>query len=315
MYEINFPKLELGDLKPKYPIIQGGMAIKISMAGLASAVAEEGGIGLIAGTALTVKELKKEIRKAKEKTDGIIGVNIMFAAKDFPKLIKESIASGIDLIVSGAGFSRDMFTLGKKGDVPVVPIVSSVGLAKISEKLGAAGIVIEGGNAGGHLGTDRDSWELIEEIKDEVSIPVIGAGGVVTPPDMKKMFEMGVDGVQMGTRFLASKEADVADVFKKMCVDCDKEDIVKIMSSVGLPANAIKSRFTELIKKGEAPPPEDCNDCLKKCTKNFCIRDALIAARNGDTENGVFFTGEDMHKVKEILSVKEIFKLFKEYDE
>ena len=313
MEAINFPKLKLGDLKPKYPIIQGGMAVKISMADLASAVAEEGGIGLIAGTALKVKELKEEIKKAREKTDGILGVNIMFAAKDFSKLIKESIASGIDVIVSGAGFSRDMFKLGRKGDVPIVPIVSSVKLARISEKLGAAGIVVEGGNAGGHLGTDRDSWDLIEEIKDKVSIPVIGAGGVVTPPDMKKMFDMGVDGVQLGTRFLASEEADVASEFKEMCVNAGKKDIVKIMSSVGLPANAIKSKFTELIKKGLAPEPESCNGCLKKCTKEFCIRDALLAARAGDKENGVFFTGEDMYKVKEILSVKEIFRRFKEF--
>ncbi|MGM0410888.1 MAG: NAD(P)H-dependent flavin oxidoreductase [Bacillota bacterium] len=307
---MNFPELRIGDLKPKYPIMQGGMAIKISMAELASSVAEEGGIGLIAGTALKVEELKEEIKKAKEKTDGIVGVNIMFAARDFSKLIKESIAQGIDLIVSGAGFSRDMFTLGKKGDVPVVPIVSSLRLAKISEKLGAAAIVVEGGNAGGHLGTDRDSWELLEEIKDEVDIPVIGAGGVATPQDMKKMFDMGVDGVQMGSRFLASEEADVAEIFKEMCVKANKEDIVKIMSSVGLPANAIKSRFTELIKNGEAPDPVSCNRCLKKCTEEFCIRDALLAARDGDTENGVFFTGEDMHKIKEILSVKEIFKRF-----
>lgn len=304
--------MRLGDLRPKYPIVQGGMAIKVSMADLASAVANEGGIGLIAGTALKVKELKEEIAKAREKTDGILGVNIMFAAKDFSKLIKESIASGIDLIVSGAGFSRDMFKLGKEGDVPIIPIVSSIKLARISEKLGAAGIVVEGGNAGGHLGTDRDSWELIKEINDKVDIPVIGAGGVVTPSDMKRMFNFGVDGVQMGTRFLASEEADVASEFKEMCVNADKKDIVKIMSSVGLPANAIKSKFTELIQKGLAPEPESCNGCLKKCTKEFCIRDALLAAREGDRENGVFFTGEDMYKVNEILSVKEIFKKFKE---
>ena len=96
----------------------------------------------------------------------------------------------------------------------------------------------------------------------------------------------------MGTRFLASEESDVSDVFKEMCVKAEKEDIIKIMSSVGLPANAIKSKFTDLIQKGEAPEPENCINCLKKCTKKFCIRDALLAAREGDRENGVFFTGE-----------------------
>ena len=289
------------------------MAVKVSMADLAGAVAEEGGIGLIAGSAMTVQELKDEIRKAREKTDGIIGVNIMFAARDFLKLVKASIESGIDLIVSGAGFSRDMFTLGKKADVPIVPIVSSVKLARISEKLGADAIVVEGGNAGGHLGADEDSWTLIEKIKDKVSIPVIGAGEVVTPADIKKMFDLGVDGVQMGTRFLASEEADVDDVFKEMVVEAEKEDVVRIISSVGFPANAIRNKFTDLIQANEAPSPEQCTKCLKKCTEEFCIFDALLRARAGDKESGVFFTGKSIHKIKEILSVKEIFNRIKNY--
>jgi NAD(P)H-dependent flavin oxidoreductase YrpB (nitropropane dioxygenase family) len=289
------------------------MAVKVSMADLASAVAEEGGIGLIAGTALTVKELKDEIKKARSKTDGIIGVNIMFAARDFVDLIKTSIESGIDLIVSGAGFSRDMFTLGKKGDVPIVPIVSSVKLARISEKLGASAIVVEGGNAGGHLGTDEDSWPLVERIKDKVSIPIIGAGEVVTPPDIRNMLDIGADGVQMGTRFLGSEESDVDGVFKKMVVEAGKEDVVRIMSSVGFPANAIKNKFTDRVQASQAPSPESCIKCLKKCSEKFCILDALLKARNGDKENGAFFTGESIHKIKEILSVKEIFKRIKDY--
>ncbi len=313
-YRINFPELKFGGLRPKYPIIQGGMAVKVSMAELAGAVANEGGIGLIAGTALKVKELKREIKKARKITDGIIGVNIMFAANDFVNLVKGAISAGIDLIVSGAGFSRDMFTLGKEGNVPIVPIVSSLRLAKISEKLGADAIVVEGGNAGGHLGTDKESWELVKKIKDRVSIPVIGAGDVVTPPDMKRMFDLGLDGVQMGTRFLASEESDVSSVFKDLCVSAEKEDIVRIMSSVGFPANAIKTPFVEKIMNDRAPSPVKCVDCLKKCSKSFCIREALLKARSGNYEEGVFFTGEGLPKIKEILSVKEIFKKFKEYN-
>lgn len=310
---MKFPKLKIGNLVPEYPIIQGGMAIRISMADLASAVANEGGIGVIAGTALPVEELKREIRKAKSKTDGILGVNIMFAAREFKKLLKGSIEAGIDLIISGAGFSRDMFTLGEEYDVPVVPIVSSLRLAKISEKLGAAAIVIEGGNAGGHLGTEEEAIPLIKKIKDKINIPVIGAGDIVTPEDVDNMFKLGVDGVQMGSRFLASDEANIADNFKELCVNAKKEDIVRIMSSVGLPANAIKTRFTELVKEDKAPKPVSCNKCLKKCTEKFCIRDALLKGRKGDLEEGVFFTGEGMWKVNEILSVKEIFKRLKNY--
>ncbi|MCF8009413.1 MAG: nitronate monooxygenase [Halanaerobiales bacterium] len=310
---MKFPKLKIGSLIPKYPIIQGGMAIKISMADLASAVANQGGIGVIAGTAIPVEEIREEIKKAKSMTDGILGVNIMFAAREFKKLLIASIESGIDLIISGAGFSRDMFTIGKEYNVPVVPIVSSLRLAKISEKLGAAAIVIEGGNAGGHLGTDQDAIPLIKKIKDKVSIPAIGAGDIVTPQDVDNIFKMGLAGVQMGTRFLASKEANIADTFKELCVKTKKEEIVKIMSSVGLPANAIRTKFIDLIINGKAPEPENCDSCLKKCTKNFCIRDALLKGRKGDLEEGVFFTGEGLWKIDKILSVKEIFEEIKNY--
>ena len=311
---MKFPKLKIGDLVPEYPIIQGGMAIRISMAELASAVADEGGIGVIAGSALPINELKAEIKKAKKRTDGIIGVNIMFAVKEFKKSLLASIEAGVDVIISGAGFSRDMFTVGKKYDVPVVPIVSSLRLAKISQKLGADAIVVEGGDAGGHLGTDEDALPLIKRVKDKIDIPVIGAGDIVTPADVDNMFKLGLDGVQMGTRFLASEEANIADNFKELCVKTKKEDIVQIMSSVGLPANAIKTNFTELIKRGEAPEPIYCDDCLKKCTKEFCIRDALLKGRAGDLEEGVFFTGKGLWKINKILSVKEIFKKIKEYD-
>ena len=308
MLEIKFPRLKINNLQPKYPIIQGGMAIKVSMAGLASAVANEGGIGVIAGTALTVDELKQEIKKAKKMTNGIIGVNIMFAARDFMNLLKTSIKAGVDLVISGAGFSRDMFPVGKKSNVPIVPIVSSLRLARISEKLGAAAIVVEGGNAGGHLGTDKDSWELVKKIKEKVKIPIIGAGDVVNSRDINKMFKMGLDGVQMGTRFLASEESDVDSFFKRLCVKAKKEDVINIMSSVGFPANAIKTRFSELVLSGQAPEPVSCSKCLKQCTESFCIKEALLKARDGDKENGIFFAGKGAWKIKEILSVKKIFR-------
>ncbi len=289
------------------------MAIKVSMAELAAAVADEGGIGLIAGTAMTVEELKKEITRAREKTDGIIGVNIMFAASDFLKIIKQSISSGIDLIVSGAGFSRDMFGLGREAGIPVVPIVSSLKLARISEKLGAAALVVEGGDAGGHLGSDEDSADLLARIKGKVSIPVITAGNIVTPEDVKEAFQRGADGVQMGTRFLASRESGVASYFKELCIKSEDDDAVKIMSSVGMPARAIKTPMVEKIQQGETSPPEKCIGCLKKCSKKFCVRSALLAGKAGDPEKGLFFTGAGIGKIKEILSVKEIFDRLKEY--
>lgn len=310
---MKFPKLKIGDLIPKYPIIQGGMAIKISMAKLAAAVANEGGIGVIAGTALSVDELKKEIKKAKEMTKGIIGVNIMYAATDFVEGVKASIEAGIDLIIYGAGFSRDVFEIGKDANVPIVPIVSSLKLAKIAEKLGAAAIVVEGANAGGHLGTDKDSWEIVKEIKESVKIPVIGAGGVVTPEDVKRMLDLGLDGVQMGTRFLASEECEIADSYKELLVKSGNADVITIESSAGLPANAISTPFSRSVMAGNPTPVTHCNNCLKHCNRKFCVNDALRKGHAGDMENGLFFTGRDLDKIKEIMSVKEIFKEIVEY--
>ncbi len=309
-----FPKLKIGNLVPKYPIIQGGMAIKISMAKLAAAVANEGGIGVIAGTALSVEELKNEIKKAKELTKGIVGVNIMYAASDFMEGVMASIEAGIDLIIYGAGFSRDIFEVGKEKNVPIVPIVSSLKLAKIAEKLGAAAIVVEGGNAGGHLGTDQDSWDIVKEIKENVKIPVIGAGGVATPEDVKRMFDLGLDGVQIGTRFAATDECEIAQEYKDLLVNKGSADVVTIMSSAGLPANAIRTEFSQKVLDDKAPLPKACHSCLKFCTRKFCVNDALRKGHEGDLVEGLFFTGRELDKIKDIVPVKEVFRRIVEYE-
>ncbi len=289
------------------------MAIKISQSELAAAVAEEGGIGIIAATAMTAEELKQEIKRTRDKTDGIFGVNIMFAASEFRELLEIAVSTGVDLVISGAGFSRDMFAVGQEADVPVLPIVSSLRLAKISEKLGAAAIVAEGENAGGHLGGKKSSAEILREIKGKVDIPVISAGNIVTPSEVKGAFERGADGVQMGTRFLASEESDAAEAFMNLCLEAEKEDIVKIMSSVGMPARTIRTKMVEKIQEGKAPPPKNCINCLKKCSKKFCVRRALLEGRKGNLEEGLFFTGPGLGKIKEILSVKEIFQRLKSF--
>ena len=300
-------QLKIGNLKPELPIIQGGMAVKVSNHKLAAAVADQGGIGVIAGSAISGEELINEIKKAKELTSGIVGVNIMFAVNNFLELVNAAISAEVDLIISGAGFSRDIFGLSKKAGIPFVPIVSSLKLAKISERLGASAIIVEGGNAGGHLGTDKDSWEIVKEIKDGVNIPVIGAGGIIDKEDMERMFSLGVNGVQLGSRFLATEESNVADNFKEMIVNLKKEDIVTIISSVGLPANAIKTPLVEKILNDNPPKPEKCIKCLKACSHKFCIFKALNKAREGDLEQGLFFVGKEAYRINEILSVKEVF--------
>lgn len=305
--------VKIGDLEIKIPIIQGGMAIRASMAKLASAVANEGGVGVIAGSTLTIDELKEEIRKARAaivNKGGALGVNIMVATTTFADLVKASIEEKVDMIICGAGFSRDVFDMVKNTGVKLVPIVSSLKLAKIAEKLGADAIVVEGGNAGGHLGTDLDSWDIVEEIAHGVSIPVFGAGGVMVPEDAKRMLSLGAVGVQMGSRFLACEESNVDQAFKEMYVNAKEGDVITIMSSAGLPANTIKSPYADKINNKEVLTPKSCSKCLKKCTYKFCVNNSLVEGHAGNYETGLFFAGKEIWRINEILSVHEIFERF-----
>ena len=302
---MKLPELKIGNKTAKIPIVQGGMAIRLSTARLAAAVANEGGIGLIAASGMTHPELRYEIKLARSLTDGIIGINIMVAASDFAGIVRTAVDAGIDLIVAGAGFSRDIFGIGKESNTPIVPIVSSVKLAKISEKLGATAIVVEGKEAGGHLGTDISARELIPPIREAVKIPVIAAGGVLTGKDISDMLKMGANGVQMGSRFAASLESNGAPFLKEYYLNSQPEDIVVIHSPVGLPGRAVRTPFSKRVMEGNVPP-KGCDNCLKACKHNFCIVKALIRAQQGDLETGLVFTGEYMPRITEILPVKEI---------
>ena len=303
---MKLPELRIGAKIAKVPVVQGGMAIRLSTARLASAVANQGGIGLIAASGMSEEELRYEIRLARSLTDGIIGINIMVAAKKFSEVVKTAIDEGIDLVVAGAGFSRDMFGLGKESGTPIVPIVSSVKLAKISQRLGASAIVVEGKEAGGHLGTSTSVRELIPDIAAAVDIPVIAAGGVLHGQDVVDLIKMGASGVQMGSRFASSVEANSAPILKEFYLKSKPEDIVVIHSPVGLPGRAVRNPFAARIMNGSVPPTR-CDNCLKACKHNFCIIRSLIRAQQGDVETGLVFTGEYISRIKKIIPVKDIF--------
>ncbi len=311
---MKLPVLKIGNLVAEVPIVQGGMAIRLSTARLAAAVASEGGIGLIAASGMKFDELRKEIRVARELTGGkgIIGINAMVAAREFLGLITTAAEEKVDLIVAGAGFSRDMFAVGRQYGVAIVPIVSSVKLAKIAEQLGASAIVVEGTEAGGHLGTQQSIKEILPEIVKAVKIPVIAAGGAVTGQDVAELLKLGASGVQMGSRFAASEESNGADELKQFYLKMKKEDVVQIDSPVGYKGRAILNPFAQLSLEGNAPKPTECDSCLKHCTRSFCIIRALTRAQQGDVETGLVFTGANMWKIKEILPVKEIFRRLKE---
>ncbi|MCP8969359.1 NAD(P)H-dependent flavin oxidoreductase [Ectobacillus ponti] len=303
------PQLKIGHMMPKVPIMQGGMGVGISLSGLASAVANAGGIGIISGTGISIDELRLHIRKARESMqgEGYIGVNVLFAMNDFAQKMKAAIEEKVDFIISGAGISRDMYAWRKAASIPVISIVSSAKLARLSERLGAAAVVVEGHEAGGHLGTDRPLFDILPEVVEAVGIPVLAAGGIMNGKDLARAIEMGAAGVQMGTRFVASEECDAPLSFKEKYVQAKEEDTMLVKTTVGLQGRAIKNAFSELIADQERKVKiRKCQDCLKNCSYRFCTLDSLVTSMNGDCENGLVFAGARVHEIKEILPVKTI---------
>jgi NAD(P)H-dependent flavin oxidoreductase YrpB (nitropropane dioxygenase family) len=297
------PELTIGSVTARLPIIQGGMAVRISMSPLATAVAEAGGIGVIAGSGLDEAELAAEVRSARAATSGVVGVNVMVAVRKFKELVHVALAEGADLIIAGAGFSRDVFTWCKEAGVPMVPIVGSERVARLAERFGASAVIVEGVEAGGHLGTDEPMKELLPRIIESVDIPVIGAGGVVTGSDIKDVLDLGAAGVQMGSRFAATVESSASEAFKQMYVEADENDIVLVKSPVGLPGRAIRSALTRRLESGDVPRIERCVACLKDCGKDYCIIDKLVKAQQGDVEDGLVFAGTSAARVHDIPTV------------
>ena len=310
---MKLPELKIGQFTARVPIIQGGMSIRVSTSALAIPVAECGGIGTIGGSGLPVAELQEDIRKAKSATDGIIAVNIMYAMKDFYELVMGSIEAGVDMIITGAGFSRDIFKIGKKYNVPIVSIVSSPAFARLAEKLGAAAIVVEAAEAGGHLGTQTKLRDLFPSIRKVVNkVPLIAAGGITDGFDMAEMMDkFGADGIQIASRFVLSKECSVSQEFKDAFLNAEEEDIVLVSSPVGMPGRAINTPFVQKMLNNEDISVKECKyKCLKKCSYRYCISDRLLKSCEGDIEEGLVFSGANTYKMKEILSVSEIFNRF-----
>jgi len=317
--QTTLPPLKIGKLFAKIPIIQGGMAIRVSLHNLAGNVAKQGAVGIIAASGMNdPEELKSEIRKARKIAGqkGLIGINIMGVAARFIELVKAAMEEKIDLIIQGAGFRKDIFDLGGKYNVPIFSMASSVKVAKKGEAMGASAIVVEGMDAGGHLGFPkghpfRKTIDILKEVVKEVKTPVIAAGGIFDGKDIVEMLRAGAVGVQMATRFVATKECDAHQNFKEVHLKAKKEDVVIIHSPVGLPGRAIKSPLVEKILKGKAPKPDPkrCEGCIGMiCDKSYCILDALEKARRGDVENGLIFAGSNVWRVNKIVPVKELIE-------
>ncbi len=317
--QTKLPPLRIGGLFAKIPIIQGGMAVRVSLHNLAGNVAKQGAVGIIAVSGMNnPNEVKSEIKKARKIAGpkGIIGINIMGVVSHFIELVKAAMEEKINLVIQGAGFRKDIFDLGGKYNIPIFSMASSVRVAKKGEAMGAEAIVVEGMEAGGHLGFPeshpfRKTIDIVREVVKAVKTPVIAAGGIFNGKDIVEMLRAGAKGVQMATRFVSTKECDVHQNFKEAHLKAKKEDVVIIHSPVGLPGRAIKNTLVEKILKGKAPKPDlrKCRGCIGMiCDKSYCILEVLEKARKGDVENGLIFAGSNVWRVNKIVSVKELIQ-------
>lgn len=342
--------LQIGDLTIRIPIIQGGMGIGISLSRLASAVANAGGVGVISTVGLGLvyqtpgknfrennnEAVIQEIRKARQLTDGVLGVNIMSVLTNFMDLVKTSIDEKIDIIFSGGGLPLDLPKyLTEASKTKLVPIVSSARAAKIilQKWVNSFGyvpdaFVVEGPKAGGHLGFNLNSLSdvanqlenIVKEVvkvateagaKFQKMIPVIAAGGLMSGKDVYDIMQAGASAVQLGTRFAATEECDASDEFKQAFINAEEKDIQIIKSPVGMPGRAIDNGFLQAAIRGERKPKSCRHNCIKTCdgkNTNYCIADALLAAYHGRLMNGFVFTGANAYLIKKLTTVPELFK-------
>ncbi|MBN2777885.1 MAG: nitronate monooxygenase [Bacteroidales bacterium] len=348
--------LKIGNLEIRIPIIQGGMGVGISLSGMAAAVANQGGVGVIASAGLgmlyrqagadflenSITGLKEELRKAREKSKGIIGVNVMVAMSNFTDMVKTAISEKADIIFSGAGLPLNLPSFLTKDSVTkLVPIVSSARAAKlICEKWKhdfdylPDAIVVEGPKAGGHLGfkinqiTDENYSlehlipEVVAVVRDfeniyNVKIPVIAAGGVYTGQNISDFIDLGASGVQMGSRFVTTTECDASAEFKQTYLDAIQSDIEIIQSPVGMPGRAIKNGFLDKVKLGNKIPIKCPFKCIRTCeisSSPYCIINALYSAFKGRFNNGYAFAGTNAYLAEKIISVQETFdNILEEY--
>ena len=294
-------------LNIKYPIIQGGMAW-ISDADLAVGVSEAGGLGIISGVGET-EDVRAQIKKAKSLTNKPFGVNIMLMAKNVDEIAKMVCEEKVSVVTTGAGSPGKYMEDWKKNNIKVIPVVPSVAIAKRMEKFGADAIIVEGMEAGGHIG-QLTTMSLVPQVVDAVSIPVIAAGGIGDGRGIAASFMLGACGVQMGTRFLVSDECNVHDNYKEKVLNARDIDSEITGTSTSHPVRVLRNKLTrEYIKleKSNADSSE-----IKALGKG-ALRKAVI---DGDVENGSVMAGQIAGLVKEKQSCKEIInELVYEFEE
>ncbi len=337
------------------PIVQGGMGIGVSLGSLAGAVAACGGMGTISAAVpgfnepdfdadpqeANLRALAREIRRAKELAGGrgLVAVNVMVASALYADSVRAAIAAGADAIVCGAGLPLDLPAIAAAAEgsgAALAPIVSSgraaATLCRLWEKryhVLPGFVVVEGSEAGGHLGFAKEdllagSTASLETLVTEVTaalvpfeertgrrIPVFAAGGVWDGVDAARVAACGAAGIQIATRLIATYECDASQRFKDILIAAQKEDIQLVQSPVGMPGRALRTPLIRRLEAGEAVLSAGCIGCLVPCPRGkapYCISDALIAAVRGDLENGLFFCGANAWRLEGMQHTADVLK-------
>ena len=293
-------------LNIKYPIIQGGMAW-IADASLAVGVSEAGGLGIITGVGPT-EVVREQIRKAKSLTDKPFGVNVMLMQENAGEIAKLVCEENVAVVTTGAGSPAQYIEMWKNNGIKVIPVVTSVAIAKRMEKFGADEVIAEGMESGGHIG-QTTTMSLVPQVVDAVNIPVIAAGGIGDGRGIAAAFMLGAVGVQMGTRFLVSNECTVHPKYKEKVLKAKDIETEVTGTSTSHPVRVLRNKLTREYLKIEKTNPH--SDQLEELTRG-ALRKAVV---DGDTENGSVMAGQIAGLVNKEQSCKEIIEeLVAEFD-
>lgn len=350
------PPLKIRDFEVPYPIFQGGMGVGVSWERLAGAAARAGVVGIVSaiGTGYRYPELVRSaqgrpvgpenmncapaLRRIMEDAldragaNGVVGVNILCAINGYEQVVRESVAAGARVVISGAGLPLALPEYAANSNAALVPIVSSDRALKLickswQKKFNRLpdAVVLEGPESGGHQGFSVEQCgnpdfalesllgPVVEERDRWGDFPVIAAGGVWDRADIDRLMGLGAGGVQIGTRFIGTFECDAAMAFKTTVLQAEKADIALVKSPVGMPGRAVQTELQRRLAKGEAPSVKCISDCVAPCAKGegarnagYCIADRLDDARTGKTDTGLFFTGSNGWRLQDYLPVQEL---------
>ncbi|MGX7102013.1 NAD(P)H-dependent flavin oxidoreductase [Gemella sanguinis] len=284
----------------KYPVFQGGMA-QIARHELASAVSNAGGLGIIASGGMSIEQIREEIVNCKKHTDKPFAVNLMLMMHNIDEIIDVVIEEGVGIVTTGAGTPRKYMPKLKEAGIKVIPVIPSVKAAKKMEELGCDAVVVEGMEAGGHVG-ESTTMALLPQVTSAVNIPVIAAGGIADGRGVAAAYCLGASGVQMGTVFLATEECPVSENYKNAIIEAVDTSTTLTGTKFGAPVRGIKNELTKRYHELE----EKSSTLME--LEELTLGSLRKAAYEGDVENGSIMSGQIAGLVNEIRPVKDVIE-------